>query len=54
MERKNTDIEPTAADTVSNWRRAKPAAPSEPEPSPAGLYLLVLSPAYAEFVEKRN
>ncbi|PLW13486.1 hypothetical protein PCANC_15613 [Puccinia coronata f. sp. avenae] len=35
MERKNTDIEPTAADTVSNWRRAKPAAPSEPEPSPA-------------------
>jgi len=35
MDRKSTDAEPTAADTVSNWRRAKPLAPSEQEASPA-------------------
>ena len=45
MDRKSTDAEPTAADTVSNWRRAKPLAPSEQEASPAGLYTPSLNPA---------
>ncbi|KAA1137138.1 hypothetical protein PGTUg99_000482 [Puccinia graminis f. sp. tritici] len=34
LERKSTEIEPTPADTVSNWRKAKPVAPSEHEASP--------------------
>lgn len=33
LERKSTDVEPTAADTVSNWRRAKPLTP-DPEVAP--------------------
>jgi hypothetical protein len=37
LERKSTEIEPTPADTVSNWRKAKPVTPSEHEASPTGL-----------------
>ncbi|KNZ55688.1 hypothetical protein VP01_260g5 [Puccinia sorghi] len=35
MDRKSTDAEPTAADSVSNWRRAKPLAPPDQEASSA-------------------
>lgn len=48
MDRKSTDAEPTAADTVSNWRRAKPLAPPDQEASSAGLYTPSLSPACAK------